>query len=79
MTQKQTQFKGKSKKKTVPPNRHGKAPHVRKGTRARTDRGVPHVLDCIFLCVLLLGADFVDCSLGWCCREESCQADQVHQ
>nr|XP_034592589.1 uncharacterized protein LOC117854491 isoform X1 [Setaria viridis] len=44
MTQKQTMFKGQSKKKTIPPNRHGKAPHVRKGTRARTDRGVPHVL-----------------------------------
>jgi len=34
MTQKQTLFKGQSKKKTVPPNRHGKAPHVRKGKRA---------------------------------------------
>ncbi|CAO2184957.1 unnamed protein product [Urochloa humidicola] len=33
MTQKQTLFKGQSKKKTVPPNRHGKAPHVRKGKR----------------------------------------------
>ncbi|PWZ10744.1 hypothetical protein Zm00014a_037933 [Zea mays] len=34
MTQKQTMFKGQSKKKTIPPNRHGKAPHVRKGKRA---------------------------------------------
>ncbi|XP_066308708.1 uncharacterized protein [Miscanthus floridulus] len=34
MTQKQTLFKGQSKKKTIPPNRHGKAPHVRKGKRA---------------------------------------------
>ncbi|KAF8661515.1 hypothetical protein HU200_056935 [Digitaria exilis] len=33
MTQKQTMFKGQSKKKTVPPNRHGKAPHIRKGKR----------------------------------------------
>ena len=42
MTQKQTLFKGQSKKKTVPPNRHGKAPHVRKGMRAGTDCGAPH-------------------------------------
>ncbi|TVU22625.1 hypothetical protein EJB05_32338 [Eragrostis curvula] len=33
MTQKQSLFKGQSKKKTIPPNRHGKAPHVRKGKR----------------------------------------------
>uniref|UniRef100_A0A0E0JGX2 Uncharacterized protein n=1 Tax=Oryza punctata TaxID=4537 RepID=A0A0E0JGX2_ORYPU len=34
MTQKQSLFKGQGKKKTIPPNRHGKAPHVRKGKRA---------------------------------------------
>ncbi|WVZ71639.1 hypothetical protein U9M48_020206 [Paspalum notatum var. saurae] len=33
MTQKQALFKGKSKKKIIPPNRHGKAPQVRKGKR----------------------------------------------
>lgn len=32
MTQKQNLFKGKSKKKSVPPSRHGKVPHIRKGT-----------------------------------------------
>jgi hypothetical protein len=31
MTQKQSLFKVKSKKKSVPPNRHGKAAHIRKG------------------------------------------------
>ena len=34
MTQKQSLFKGQSKKKSIPPSRHGKAPHVRKGKRA---------------------------------------------
>ncbi|XP_057451184.1 uncharacterized protein LOC130743084 [Lotus japonicus] len=33
MTQKATLFKGQSKKKSVPPNRHGKAPVTRKGRR----------------------------------------------
>ncbi|KAF0897857.1 hypothetical protein E2562_001583 [Oryza meyeriana var. granulata] len=37
MTQKQSLFKGQGKKKTIPPNRHGKAPHVRKGTRRQID------------------------------------------
>jgi hypothetical protein len=36
MTQKQSMFKGKSKKKSVPPSRHGKAAHIRKGM-LRTD------------------------------------------
>ncbi|KAI4384658.1 hypothetical protein MLD38_002780 [Melastoma candidum] len=33
MTQKQNMFKGHQKKKTIPPNRHGKAPLTRKGKR----------------------------------------------
>jgi hypothetical protein len=32
MTQKQTMFKGQTKKKSAPPSRHGKAPHIRKGS-----------------------------------------------
>jgi len=31
MTQKANLFKGKAKKKSIPPNRHGKAPVTRKG------------------------------------------------
>ncbi|GLT84210.1 hypothetical protein SLE2022_024550 [Rubroshorea leprosula] len=33
MTQKGNLFKGQQKKKTVPPNRHGKTPQTRKGKR----------------------------------------------
>ncbi|XP_039002968.1 uncharacterized protein LOC120129573 [Hibiscus syriacus] len=33
MTQKGDLFKGKKKQKTIPPNRHGKLPHIRKGKR----------------------------------------------
>ncbi|EOX96624.1 Uncharacterized protein TCM_005838 [Theobroma cacao] len=33
MTQKGNLFKGQKKQKTIPPNRHGKLPHVRKGKR----------------------------------------------
>ncbi|XP_078171148.1 2,3-bisphosphoglycerate-dependent phosphoglycerate mutase [Carex rostrata] len=33
MTQKGNLFKGKQKKKSIPPSRHGKAPHIRKGKR----------------------------------------------
>ncbi|KAI5603691.1 hypothetical protein BDE02_01G236100 [Populus trichocarpa] len=33
MTQKNSLFKGQLKRKTVPPNRHGKTPHIRKGKR----------------------------------------------
>ncbi|KAJ6895798.1 hypothetical protein NC651_022130 [Populus alba x Populus x berolinensis] len=33
MTQKNNLFKGQQKKKTVPPNRHGKITHIRKGKR----------------------------------------------
>ncbi|XP_002517757.2 uncharacterized protein LOC8259260 [Ricinus communis] len=33
MTQKGNLFKGKQKKKTIPPNRHGKIPPTRKGKR----------------------------------------------
>ncbi|KAK6933853.1 Uncharacterized protein family UPF0390 [Dillenia turbinata] len=33
MTQKANQFKGQQKKKSVPPNRHGKTPKTRKGKR----------------------------------------------
>ncbi|XP_027356411.1 uncharacterized protein LOC113865836 [Abrus precatorius] len=33
MTQKANLFKGKVKKKSIPPNRHGKAPVTRKGKR----------------------------------------------
>ncbi|XP_058083265.1 uncharacterized protein LOC131231174 [Magnolia sinica] len=33
MTQKSNLFKGQQKKKTIPPNRHGKAPPTRKGKR----------------------------------------------
>ncbi|XP_062208449.1 uncharacterized protein LOC133909936 [Phragmites australis] len=33
MTQKQSLFKGQKKNKSIPPSRHGKAPHVRKGKR----------------------------------------------
>ena len=66
MTQKQTLFKGQSKKKTVPPNRHGKAPHVRKGTRAGTDCGAPPAPPRLGLALrcLLFSVDAVDCSLG---------------
>ena len=31
MTQKANLFKGKAKKKSIPPNRHGKVPVTRKG------------------------------------------------
>ncbi|CAO2184956.1 unnamed protein product [Urochloa humidicola] len=65
MTQKQTLFKGQSKKKTVPPNRHGKAPHVRKGTRAGIDLCVVHRLDLVPLC-LLFSVDFVGCPRTTC-------------
>ncbi|WOK99106.1 hypothetical protein Cni_G07818 [Canna indica] len=34
MTQKGNLYKGLQKKKTIPPNRHGKAPQIRKGKRA---------------------------------------------
>ncbi|KNA15798.1 hypothetical protein SOVF_094890 [Spinacia oleracea] len=34
MTQKANMFKGKQKKKAVPPSRHGKDSHIRKGKRA---------------------------------------------
>ncbi|GMI73904.1 hypothetical protein like AT3G52040 [Hibiscus trionum] len=34
MTQKGDLFKGKKKQKSIPPNRHGKLPHIRKGKRA---------------------------------------------
>ncbi|KAK7263917.1 hypothetical protein RJT34_31516 [Clitoria ternatea] len=33
MTQKANMFKGQAKKKSIPPNRHGKAPVTRKGKR----------------------------------------------
>uniref|UniRef100_A0A2P2MSQ1 Uncharacterized protein LOC105113678 n=1 Tax=Rhizophora mucronata TaxID=61149 RepID=A0A2P2MSQ1_RHIMU len=33
MTQKGELFKGKQKKKTIPPNRHGKVTHTRRGKR----------------------------------------------
>ncbi|KAG0500792.1 hypothetical protein HPP92_000864 [Vanilla planifolia] len=33
MTQKGDLFKGQKKKKTIPPNRHGKVPQIRKGKR----------------------------------------------
>ncbi|OAY65151.1 hypothetical protein ACMD2_24766 [Ananas comosus] len=33
MTQKGDMFKGQQKKKKIPPNRHGKAAHIRKGKR----------------------------------------------
>ncbi|KAE9584824.1 hypothetical protein Lal_00024404 [Lupinus albus] len=33
MTQKSNQFKGLNKKKSIAPNRHGKAPQIRKGKR----------------------------------------------
>ncbi|XP_022733903.1 uncharacterized protein LOC111287545 [Durio zibethinus] len=33
MTQKGNLFKGQKKQKTIPPNRHGKLPHIRKGKR----------------------------------------------
>ncbi|KAG6575705.1 hypothetical protein SDJN03_26344, partial [Cucurbita argyrosperma subsp. sororia] len=33
MTQKATLFKGQQKRKTIPPNRHGKIPQTRKGKR----------------------------------------------
>ncbi|PON84826.1 2,3-bisphosphoglycerate-dependent phosphoglycerate mutase [Trema orientale] len=33
MTQKSNLFKGQKKRKTIPPNRHGKAPPTRKGKR----------------------------------------------
>ncbi|KAG6762355.1 hypothetical protein D5086_017940 [Populus alba] len=33
MTQKNNLFKGQQKKKIVPPNRHGKITHIRKGKR----------------------------------------------
>ncbi|GKU88585.1 hypothetical protein SLEP1_g2831 [Rubroshorea leprosula] len=33
MTQKGNLFKGQQKKKTIPPNRHGKIPYNRKGKR----------------------------------------------
>ncbi|KAL6125230.1 hypothetical protein ACLB2K_073289 [Fragaria x ananassa] len=33
MTQKATQFKGQQKRKTTPPNRHGKSVQTRKGKR----------------------------------------------
>ncbi|XP_050943969.1 uncharacterized protein LOC103499958 isoform X1 [Cucumis melo] len=33
MTQKANLFKGKQKRKTIPPNRHGKIPQTRKGKR----------------------------------------------
>ncbi|GLT39637.1 hypothetical protein SLA2020_138190 [Shorea laevis] len=33
MTQKGNLFKGQQKKKTIPPNRHGKIPNNRKGKR----------------------------------------------
>lgn len=33
MTQKATQFKGQQKRKTIPPNRHGKSVQTRKGKR----------------------------------------------
>lgn len=58
MTQKQTLFKGQSKKKTIPPNRHGKAPHVRKGKRGGIDCGArrPRLS---FLCVLLFCGDLL--------------------
>jgi hypothetical protein len=62
MTQKQTLFKGQSKKKTIPPNRHGKAPHVRKGTRGGIDCGARRTrLGC--LCVLLFSGDLFGCLL----------------
>lgn len=65
MTQKQTMFKGQSKKKTVPPNRHGKAPHIRKGTRAGIGRGVPPTSWIGFVFArLLVSVDFADCLLG---------------
>nr|ACG45299.1 hypothetical protein [Zea mays] len=58
MTQKQTLFKGQSKKKTIPPNRHGKAPHVRKGKRAvkPTNRHCLVHPSCIYL-LLAVGED----------------------
>ncbi|XP_054789519.1 uncharacterized protein LOC129314494 [Prosopis cineraria] len=33
MTQKAALFKGQKKKKSIPPNRHGKVAHTRKGKR----------------------------------------------
>ncbi|KAK4787934.1 hypothetical protein SAY86_011767 [Trapa natans] len=33
MTQKANLFKGQQKKKSIPPNRHGKVPQIRKGKR----------------------------------------------
>uniref|UniRef100_A0A9I9DU42 Uncharacterized protein n=1 Tax=Cucumis melo TaxID=3656 RepID=A0A9I9DU42_CUCME len=54
MTQKANLFKGKQKRKTIPPNRHGKIPQTRKGKRfvkpskttkeMETDRYLP--VDC---------------------------------
>ncbi|KAK3163465.1 hypothetical protein QOZ80_1AG0004100 [Eleusine coracana subsp. coracana] len=45
MTQKQSLFKGKSKKKVIPPSRHGKAPHIRKGKRVVKPKKFTEELD----------------------------------
>ncbi|KAJ4846964.1 hypothetical protein Tsubulata_043557 [Turnera subulata] len=46
MTQKANLFKGQTKKKTIPPNRHGKIPHTRKGKRVIKPSKVTKEMDC---------------------------------
>ncbi|XAR54395.1 hypothetical protein NMG60_11029500 [Bertholletia excelsa] len=45
MAQKGNMFKGQQKKKSIPPNRHGKIPHTRKGKRSSKPSKVTKEMD----------------------------------
>ncbi|KAM7472543.1 hypothetical protein LguiA_010726 [Lonicera macranthoides] len=45
MTQKTNMFKGQQKRKSIPPNRHGKTPSIRKGKRVLKPSKVTKEMD----------------------------------
>ncbi|GAB2218932.1 hypothetical protein Drorol1_Dr00002165 [Drosera rotundifolia] len=59
MTQKVNQFKGQQKRRTIPPNRHGRAPITRKGSGI----SVPLIRRLVLVC----GSLFDWLSLIWRC------------
>ena len=71
MTQKANLFKGQQKKKSVPPNRHGKPSVTRKGNYLA-----------LRVCVFVYGKvrySMCICFFFGLCREEICEASQSYQ
>ena len=75
MTQKANLFKGQQKKKSVPPNRHGKPSVTRKGNYLALRvcvfvyGKVRYLTVCLFVFFFFYGL----------CREEICEAGQSYQ